>query len=209
MVKILGISGSPRNAATEYALKEALAAAEAVPGVCIEFLSLRGRKLNFCIHCDRCVKEGSNHCVLYEDDMQELYQPFYEAQGYIIASPVYSMGITGQLATFFNRLRPTFTMLKNNPDCFSDKVGGAIAVGGTRNGGQEITINIILGFYYNMGIMAVSGGLGVYHGASIWSKDQKELGAKEDATGINSARIIGKKVAAAAKLIHKSKNYSG
>lgn len=96
-VKIVGISGSPRSAATEYALKQALEAAGEVEGVETSFYSLKGRRLNFCIHCDRCVNEGADRCVIYKDDMNELYDPFYEADGYIIASPVYEMGVTGQL----------------------------------------------------------------------------------------------------------------
>ncbi len=202
-VKILGISGSPRNAATEYALRQALEAAGEVEGVETEFYSLKGRKLNFCIHCDRCVKEGSDRCVVYNDDMNELYDPFYTADGYIIASPVYEMGVTGQLATFFNRFRPTYTMLKEDPDQFSTRVGGAMAVGGTRNGGQECTINNILGFYHTHGILVVNGGLGIYHGVSIWSKDQKAQGAKEDEAGIRNARTLGSKVAKTAVLIKK------
>jgi multimeric flavodoxin WrbA len=42
MAKILGICGSPRKAATHYALTEALAAANKVPGVETTLLELRG-----------------------------------------------------------------------------------------------------------------------------------------------------------------------
>lgn len=201
MVKILGVSGSPRKAATEYALKQALEAAEEVPGVTTEFISLGGKKINFCIHCDRCIKEGAISCVIHKDDMSNLYQPFYDADGYIFASPVYDMGITGQLATYFNRFRPVYTLLKQNPRYFSSKVGGAIAVGGTRNGGQECTLNNILGFYYTNGILAVSGGMGVYHGACVWSQDRKAQGAEEDLMGIKNVRFIGKRVAETAVMV--------
>lgn len=204
MVKILGICGSPRNAATEYVLKQALEAAGAVPGVETDIITLRGKKLNFCIHCNKCVNENAEYCVIYDDDMKDLYQPFYDADGYIIASPVYEMGITGQLATFFNRFRPTYTKLKANPKFFANKVGGAIAVGGTRNGGQECTINGILGFYHTHGILVVNGGLGTYAGAAIWSQDKRAEGAQEDFIGLRNARLIGEKVAETAVLINRA-----
>ena len=204
MVKILGISGSPRDASTEYALKQALEAAQEVSGVKTQLISLRGKKLNFCIHCDRCLDAVSDKCVIYNDDMNELYEYFYEADGYIIASPVYEMGITAQLVTFFNRFRPSYNILKENRNYFSNKVGGAIAVGGTRNGGQESAINCILGFYHTQGILVVNGGLGVYNGASLWSKDKKAEGVMEDLAGIKNARIIGKKVAETAVLMKKA-----
>lgn len=204
MVKILGVCGSPRKAATEYVLREALEAAASIEGVETDIITLRGKKINFCIHCDKCVRDNSPYCTLYDDDMKDLYDKFYEADGYIIASPVYEMGITGQLATFLNRFRGTYTILRENPSYFSKKVGGAIAVGGTRNGGQEFTINGIMGFYHTQGITVVNGGLGCYGGAAVWSQDKKAQGAQEDLFGLKNARLIGEKVATMAKIIKAS-----
>ncbi len=196
MVKILGICGSPRKAATEYTLEQALEAAASVEGVETEMIKLRGRKLGFCIHCDRCVKEGTNYCLVHpDDDMRELYDTFYQADGYIIASPVYEMNITAQLVTFLNRFRPTYTILKKEPDYFRFKVGGAIAVGGTRNGGQERAISAIHGFFHTQGMTLISGGLGVYAGASVWSQDKKAAGAEADTIGMENARKLGKRLA--------------
>jgi len=73
LVKILGISGSPRNAATEFVLKRALEEASKVDGVSTELITLRGKKINFCIHCDKCVKEGADRCAIYNDDMTSMY----------------------------------------------------------------------------------------------------------------------------------------
>lgn len=207
MTKVLGICGSPRNAATEYTLRQALDAAAGVEGVETELITLRGKKINFCIHCDKCIRENSARCSLYDDDMVELYDKFYEADGYIIASPVYEMGISGQLATFFNRFRSGYNLVKDNPRRFSNRVGGAIAVGGTRNGGQESTINCIFGFYHTQGINIVNGGLGCYGGAAVWSRDKKEQGAAEDLAGIENARVIGEKVAMMAKVLKASGLY--
>ncbi len=203
MIKIVGICGSPRNESTEYALRQALEAATAV-GAETQLITLRRKTLNFCIHCNKCINEGKDYCILHNDDMTPLYQPFYEADGYLIASPVYDMGITGQLATFFSRFRATYTRLKDDQKYYSAKVGGALAVGGTRNGGQESTINCILNFYHTLGVTVVNGGMGCYGGAAIWSQDKKAQGAKEDLIGIKNARLMGEKVAEIAKVM---KNY--
>lgn len=206
MVKILGICGSPRKASTEYTLQRALAGAEAAGEVSTEMITLRGKKLGFCIHCDRCVKEGVDYCLVHkDDDMTPLYKPFYEADGYIIASPVYEMNITAQLVTFFNRFRPTYTLLKQDPDYFRYKVGAAIAVGGTRNGGQEHAIDSIHGFYHTQGMMVINGGLGVYAGVSVWSKDRKAAGAEEDTFAMENAEKIGKRVAEAALMVSRGR----
>ena len=201
MVKLLGVCGSPRKGATEYVLTQALQAAAEIKGVTTELVTLRGKNLNFCLHCNQCVEQGLDFCPVHDDDMKPLYRTFYEADAFLFASPVYNMGITGQMATFFNRFRPTYTLMKNDPTHFAQKVGGAITTGGTRNGGQETAINVILGFYYTHGILVASGGLGVYHGAAVWSKDRKEEGAKEDLIGLNNARLVAQNVARAALVL--------
>ena len=138
MGKIIGVCGSPRGkSGTEYALKVALEAAQKC-GVETELITLRAKKLNFCINCDKCIKEESKKCLVFkDDDMSKYYDPFYEADGYIMACPVYEMSVNAQMATFMDRFRPVWNILKNERSFFYDKVGGALAVGGSRNGGQE------------------------------------------------------------------------
>lgn len=200
MVKILAISGSPRKKATLKALTIAADAARE-EGAEVEVVSLASKKISLCIHCNKCIRDESDICTLYDDDMTELYQKFYDADGVLIASPVYEMNITAQLAAFFNRFRPTYLTLKDDPDYFMRKVGGAIAVGGTRNGGQEHTIQAIHNFYATNGLTPVIGGLFTYGGASVWSKDQGAEGVLDDQVGVNSCRIIGRRVAKMAKII--------
>ena len=151
MVKIIGICGSPRRKSSYAALREALDGALETGDVEVELIELRARKLNFCIHCNKCLREDAVRCTVYEDDMTPLYEKVYQADGMIIASPVYEMNITAQLAAFFNRFRPTWNIIKKDPTFFNRKVGAAIAVGGTRNGGQEGALNAILGFYHTQG----------------------------------------------------------
>lgn len=198
MVRILGISGSPRKAATEYCVHQALEAAERVEGVTVDFLTVRDKSFGFCIHCDRCLHEKRIECVRQVDDLTGFPEKFLEADGYIIGSPVYGMNVSGQLQILLNRLRPFWLLLQENPRYFAMKVGGAIAVGGTRHGGQETTLAAINNFYFQLGVKPVSGGPYAYNGAAIWSKDKKEEGAREDTIGVNTARVVGMRVAEAA-----------
>ena len=199
MIKIIGISGSPRKAATEYSLKESLNAVASIPDIEIETILLRDHELNHCIHCDLCIKKESKFCLVHSENNKEIYKKFFEADGYLIASPVYSMSINAQLASFINLMRPTWNILKKNPAYFWSKVGAAIAVGGTRHGGQELTLNTIHGFYHTYGIEVI-GGAHTYNGGTIWSKDNKEKGAKEDIEGIKTVRAIGQRLGLAAYL---------
>lgn len=200
MVKILGICGSPRRKSSYSALTEALTAAKAQGGVEIELVELRARKMNCCIHCNKCLRDQSDRCTVYQDEMTELYDKFYEADGVIIASPVYEMSITAQLSTFFSRFRSAWMISVNDPYFFMRKVGTAIAVGGTRNGGQEATINTINNFYNTQGMTVCSGGSGVYAGVSLWNPGDGSVEMKDD-DGINNARAMGKKVAVMARIM--------
>jgi multimeric flavodoxin WrbA len=205
MVRILGICGSPRKASTHYALSRALEAAEAVGDTETTLVELRGKTINPCIGCNACVSKGIDDCMIHHDDMNILYQDFYKYQAVLIASPVYTMGITGQLAAYFSRFRPSYLKQRDNPDGMLYVLGAAMAVGGTRNGGQETAINAIQGFYHTNGITIVNGGLGIYGGAAVWSQDKMAQGAEEDLKGMDNACAIGRRLALAALAMGKGK----
>lgn len=59
-----------------------------------EYWSIRGKKIIFCMHCDRCVYNKS--LCFIEDDVSELIELMLKADGFIIGSPVYHMNITVQ-----------------------------------------------------------------------------------------------------------------
>lgn len=193
MVRILGISGSPRKASTDFVVHEALKAAEGIPGIETEFWGVRGKKINFCTHCDRCIREKTL-CYI-DDDVKILIDKILEADGYIIGTPVYDMGITAQLTAIFNRTRP-FYMVR--PGALKNKVGGVITVGGSRHGGQETAIQIIQNWYVMSEVLATGGLSGCYNGGTVWSNDNKAAGAEADTVGMNTVIALGRGVAEAA-----------
>lgn len=200
MVKILGICGSPRKKSSYTALEAALEAAKAQGDVEVEIVELRARKMNPCIHCNKCLRDNSDRCTVFDDDMTELYDKFYEADGVIIASPVYEMSITAQLSTFFSRFRSAWMISVKDPYFFTKKVGAAITVGGTRNGGQEFALQTIVNFYNTQGITICNGGSGIYSGAALWNPGDGSQ-KMNDEMGMENARALGKKVAIMSKIM--------
>jgi multimeric flavodoxin WrbA len=164
-------------------------------------VELRGKKIAPCLGCNKCVNANVNDCLIYHDDMNQLYRDFFDYDGVLIATPVYEMGITGQLAAYFSRFRPFYLQQREDPDGMLLKFGAAMAVGGTRNGGQETTIQIIHGFFHTSGLAIINGGLGTYGGAAVWSQDKMAQGAEEDLKGMENARNIGRRIAKAAAAI--------
>lgn len=206
MIKLLFICGSPRKAATAYAVEEAAKAAREVPEVETDIWYLAGKTINPCRGCNACVRKGSDSCIIYHDDMDEMKARFFDYDGVFIASPIYDYAITPQLSAFISRFRGEYINQKDNPLERMFFPGAAMAVGGTRNGGQESAINVILGFYHTQGMPVVNGGLGIYAGASIWSQDRMAEGAAEDTYGLERAENLAKKLALTAKALKYGKD---
>ncbi len=151
------------------------------------FWSVHGKWVDHCAHCDHCLKE--KECII-QDDVQELYALLAEAQGIIIASPVYNGGVSSQTKAVMDRMRAVVASDKN---FFSGKVGMGIAVGGDRAGGQESALIQIHAFYIIQGMVPIGGGFfGANLGATFWSKDTLE-GVKMDEEGFRSLRKTVKK----------------
>jgi len=197
-VILLGISGSLRkDSGTEYAVREALSAAQEIDGdIETQFISLRNKKIRSCIHCDMCFKKNSL-CVV-QDDFQEVQEAFLKADGYIIGSPCYNMSITPVLSSFMSRIRPVYLPY---PGHFNGKVGGALVVGGGRNSGLEMSLLTIHNFYMTYEILCSGGSLHEPAGAVIWSVDGSFQGAKNDQAGLESARRLGMRVAQMALIL--------
>jgi multimeric flavodoxin WrbA len=188
--QILGISGSPRKQGTYYALQYALQYASDKFGFDTEFWSVKNKKIKFCTHCDYCIREKKG-CI-NDDDMQELYPLFENAKFFLIGTPVFQGTLSGQLKTVFDRCR---ALIAKNPEVFKNKIGAALAVGGDRNGGQEIAIRSILDFYLQNHVLTVSGGaFGANLGASLWSKDLGLKGIESDKDGLRAIRKVIKRM---------------
>jgi multimeric flavodoxin WrbA len=185
---ILGISGSPRKMATEHILGEALKMLGEL-GLETELFTVRGRQISPCRHCDYCLK--AKECIV-KDDMYQLYSLIREAQGFVIATPVYNGSMSAQTKIIIDRTRAT---LAADPKVLRLLPGMAIAVGGDRMGGQELAVQQIHTFYILNGMIPVSGGFfGANLGATFWSRDTLE-GVMLDEEGFRSLRKTTKRFA--------------
>jgi multimeric flavodoxin WrbA len=178
---IVGICGSPRKQATEHIMRTTLDLMNE-KGFETKIFTVRGKKIGFCVHCDYCLK--NKECV-FKDDMYELYPRLRNAEGVVIATPVYNGGISAQVKAVMDRCRALFA---TDPDVLRYKPGMAIAVGGDRAGGQELAMQQIITFYILNGMIPVSGGFfGANLGAAMWSRDTLE-GVKGDDEGLRSLK---------------------
>lgn len=96
-MKILALSGGSKNGNNDGMAKEALMGAQEM-GAEIEFIHLLDLNIKPCIGCIACVKSlmqgGLGDCVV-KDDYQWLYNKILDADGLIIANPIYEKGTPG------------------------------------------------------------------------------------------------------------------
>ncbi len=101
-INILGIGGSPRRGGnSDTLLDKALQAADA-QGAKVEKIILNDLCISACQECGGCDKSGL--CVIC-DDMISLYAKLKQADGIIIASPIFFSGISAQLKTMIDRIQ--------------------------------------------------------------------------------------------------------
>jgi multimeric flavodoxin WrbA len=198
-MKIVGISCSPRKGkSTKYALDVCLQAVkEMVPDIETLLIELSEMKINGCLACGKCMKilECSQ-----EDDFPKMIPILSDPElaGLVVATPVYFGSMTSQCKAFLDRC----VMFRRNGFLLRNKVGGVIAVGGFRSGGQELTIQSVHAAMLVQDMVVVSEGKPTSHyGATLWSGHPD--GIEKDTFGLETARNLGKRVAEVAVKMHR------
>ncbi len=198
-MKIYGIMASPRKSkSTDFLLEKTLQEVQNTSAglgkiIETELITLAGKKINGCIACGKCQK---GILCSQEDDFQELIPMLSdpELKGIIMATPVYMGSMTAQAKAFLDRT----VLFRRNGFIFKNMLGGVITVGGSRNGGQEITIQAVHAAMMIHDMIIVGDGL--HFGGTAWSNHPDGIDADE--TGIETAKLTGKRMAEVACLMH-------
>ena len=99
-VKVLGISGSPRRHGNTETLLDAVLEGAREAGGEVEKVVLRSLDYTSCRGCNACHKTGA--CII-EDDLTEVFTKIGDADVQVLASPIYSMGITAETKGLIDR----------------------------------------------------------------------------------------------------------
>jgi len=104
-MKILGISFGRKTKNGDIMVKHALMEAQAA-GAEVKFINTMSMKIGHCVACGACSRGRDNgkqiKCIL-KDDYLELEEAILDADGIIVAAPVYSIAPTGQMKNFIDR----------------------------------------------------------------------------------------------------------
>lgn len=99
---IVSIHGSPRERGNSALLAEQIEVGAREAGAGLLPFYLHGMDIQPCSACDACQGSAEAPCVI-DDDMQAVYRALAEADGLIIASPVYWFTVSGQTKLFLDR----------------------------------------------------------------------------------------------------------
>lgn len=109
MSKVVIIFGSPRKNSNTHLLVEKAVEGLQDNGISTEIFYLNEMDIKGCQACYYCKKNNTTKCAA-KDDMQTILSSINEAEGLIIASPIYFCNITAQTKIWLDRLFPFIDM---------------------------------------------------------------------------------------------------
>ncbi|MFZ2498716.1 MAG: flavodoxin family protein [Methanosarcina sp.] len=187
-MKILGISGSPRKGQNCEKMIGSVLELAKEKGFETDSVLLSTSEVGLCKACGACRER--DFCVI-EDDMEEIYEKMRTSDGIIVAAPVYMGNYPAQLKALFDRS----VLLRRKDFALKNKVGAALSIGGSRNGGQEKTIQSIHDWMHIHGMIVV--GDNAHFGGVAWNP------VEEDAVGMQTVIETAKKLCDVLELIEK------
>ncbi len=192
MAKALIINGSPRvGGNTSIALNEMVKVFEA-EGVEAEVVQIGNKDIRGCIACASCKKNGK--CV-FDDVVNELAPKFEEADGLVVASPVYFASANATLIACLDRLFYSTGFDKTM------KVGASVVV--ARRGGLSATFDELNKYFTISGMPVAS--------SQYWnSVHGREKGqAEQDIEGLQTMRTLARNMTFLMKSIALGKEKYG
>ncbi|MBN2434741.1 MAG: flavodoxin family protein [Spirochaetes bacterium] len=167
-MKVTAISASPRkDQMTHSVLKKILNKVQLLNSeVTTELITLAQKKISPCNACGYC---NSNYSCNIDDDMSLLIESLKNEipDVIIFGTPVYMGSMTAQAKAFLDRT----VVFRRNNFALKNIIGCAVAVGGSRNGGQEITIQSVHAAMLIHGMIVIGDSSPTAHfGGTGWAK---------------------------------------
>lgn len=191
-MKVLLINGSPhKDGATNRVLVEICKELNK-EDIETEIIQVGNQKISGCLACRYCYKEGK--CV-QNDIVNEVSEKFKEADGLVIASPVYYASANGTLISFLDRLFYSSHFDKTM------KVGASVV--NCRRGGNTATFDELNKYFTICGMPVVS--------SQYWNEthgNTKEE-VEKDLEGLQTMRTLGRNMAFLIKSIKLGKEKYG
>ncbi|MBO4326682.1 MAG: flavodoxin family protein [Clostridia bacterium] len=192
-MKVLILNGSPTPGGnTSIAIDELVKTFEA-EGIETEICRVGGKAIRGCMACGKCGETGS--CVFGSDGVNEIAEKFRDADGLILASPVYYASANATLIACLDRIFFSTQFDKTM------KVGASVAV--ARRGGCSATFDELNKYFALSGMpIATSQYWNCVHG-------RQPGDAAYDAEGLQTMRVLARNMSFLIKSIAIGKEKFG
>ena len=192
-MKIVAINGSPRKNGNLAQLLEVVRREVEAAGVEFEVLQ-PGANVRPCMACYNCLDTGSLRCVMKDDGVNDIIAACCEADGILLASPVYHAGIAGSMKCVLDRMMLAAGCGVNQ---FPHKVGGALCTL-RRSGGSETYHQLLATMDCMEMVLVTSDYWGIAHGA-----EPGEVLSDEE--GMEVAKRLGRDMAWMVNVLNATK----
>ena len=191
-MKVLMINGSPRKESNTQIMLDEMAAIFEQEGIEVECVTIGTQVVRGCVACGGCSKKGA--CV-FDDIVNEVAAKFEQADGLVVASPVYYASANGSLVSLLDRL------FYSSPFDKTMKVGAAVSC--ARRGGQETTWDG-LNKYFGISGMPIASG-------QYWNGAHGRLPGEvaDDGEGMQQMRTLARNMAFLMKSIALGRDQFG
>lgn len=180
-MKVLAFNGSPRKEGNTTILINYIFRELEKGGLETELVQLSGKKIHGCIACYKCFENKDQRCSVKEDFANEAIEKMINADGIILASPVYFADITPEMKALIDRAG--FVSLANG-GLYKNKVGASVVA--LRRTGAIHTLDSMNHFFL-AGQMIIAGrGIGI-------GRDIGEV--EKDEEGIQMVKTLGQRMA--------------
>ena len=191
-MKVLFINGSPRKGGNTSIAIDEMVKIFKEEGIESQILEIGNKAIRGCIACNSCSKTGK--CV-FDDGVNEAAKIFEQADGLVLATPVYYASANGTIISFLDRLFCSTSFDKTM------KVGASIAV--ARRGGCSATFDELNKYFTISGMPVASS----QYWNSVHGRQKGE--ATQDLEGLQTMRTLARNMAFLMKSIALGKKEFG
>jgi multimeric flavodoxin WrbA len=183
-MKVVAVSGSARKGGNTAQLVETVFGPLRDAGLECELIELAGKDVRGCAACGRCIREKDGQCHGRSDFGNEVIDALAEADGILLASPVYFGDVSAEMKAIIDRAG---YVSRANGNTFARKPGAAVVA--VRRAGAMHAFDTINHFFL-IGEMLVVG-------SSYWNigigREKGEVVADEE--GQRTMRRLGENLA--------------
>ena len=180
-MKVIGFNGSPRKDGNTAALIHHVFRELEKEGIGTELVQLSAKEIHGCIACYKCFENKDRQCAVKNDAANEYIEMMTKAQGIILGSPVYFIGVTPEMKALIDR---SGFVSRANGGLYRNKVGSVVAA--FRRSGAMHAVDTMNHFLLSQEIFIVGRGIGV-------GRDKGEV--EKDEEGMLAVEALGQRMA--------------